>query len=117
MKGFQFLGVGGNRSARRKPTKAGVESENQTHKQPLASCIDEGMCSSTKPTRLATGVVWHPDKEQNIGPTKSPGPAGAWPEDLLHRKRELYRVPHYSIVISNHNKACANRKLTCLTYL
>ena len=39
MKGFRFLGVGGNRSARRKPTKAGMESANQTHIQPLASCI------------------------------------------------------------------------------
>ena len=28
MKGFWFLGVGGNRSARRKPTKAGMESAN-----------------------------------------------------------------------------------------
>ena len=39
MKGFRLLGVGGNRSARRKPTKAGMESVNQTHIQPLASCI------------------------------------------------------------------------------
>ena len=41
MKGFRFLGVGGNRSARRKPTKAGMESANQIHIQPLASCIGE----------------------------------------------------------------------------
>ena len=33
--------VGGNRSARRKPTKAGMESANQIHIQPLASCIGE----------------------------------------------------------------------------
>ena len=39
--GVQFLGVGGNRSARRKPTKAGMESANQIHIQPLASCIGE----------------------------------------------------------------------------
>ena len=31
--GYQFLGVGGNRSARRKPTKADMESANQTHIQ------------------------------------------------------------------------------------
>ena len=37
----RFLGVGGNRSARRKPTKAGMESANQIHIQPLASCIGE----------------------------------------------------------------------------
>ena len=41
MKGFRFLGVGGNRSTWRKPTKAGMESANQTHMQPLASCIGE----------------------------------------------------------------------------
>ena len=28
MKGFQFLGAGGNRSVRRKPSKAGMESAN-----------------------------------------------------------------------------------------
>ena len=40
-KGIQFLGVGGNRSAWRKPTKAGMEMANQIHIQPLASCIGE----------------------------------------------------------------------------
>ena len=39
--GFQILDVGRNRSARRKPTKAGMESANQIHIQPLASCIGE----------------------------------------------------------------------------
>ena len=41
MKGFRFLGVRGNQSARKKPTKAGMESVNQIHIQPLASCIGE----------------------------------------------------------------------------
>ena len=41
MKGFRFFGVGGNRSTRRKPSKAGMELANQTHIQPLASCIGE----------------------------------------------------------------------------
>ena len=48
MKGFIFLGVGGNWSARKKkkkkkknPTKVGMESANQIHIQPLASCIGE----------------------------------------------------------------------------
>ena len=41
MKGFRFLGVGENRSARRKPTKAGMESANKIHIQPLPSCIGE----------------------------------------------------------------------------
>ena len=40
-KGSEFLGVGENRSARRKPTKAGMESANQIHIEPLASCIGE----------------------------------------------------------------------------
>ena len=35
----RFFGVGGNQSARRKPTEAGMESANQIHIQPLASCI------------------------------------------------------------------------------
>ena len=65
MKGYRFQGVGGNRSARRKPTKAGMESANQTHIQPLASCIGERKVFEHKPTRLATGVVCHPDSEQN----------------------------------------------------
>ena len=66
MKGFRFLGVGGNRSAWRKPTKAGMESANQIHIQLLAiAALVKGKCSSTKPTRLANGVVCHPDIEQN----------------------------------------------------
>ena len=39
--GVRILGVGGNRSVRRKPTKAGMKSANQIHIQPLASCIGE----------------------------------------------------------------------------
>ena len=49
--GVRFLGVGGNRSARRKPTKVGMESANQIHIQPLASCIGERkVCEHYKPT-------------------------------------------------------------------
>ena len=72
----QFLGVGGNRSARRKPTKADMESKNHIHiyNHWLAALVKEKW-TSTKPTRLATGVMCHPDAEQNR-PTKSPGPAG-----------------------------------------
>ena len=40
-KGSHFLHVGGNQSAQRKPTKAGMESANQIHVQLLASCIGE----------------------------------------------------------------------------
>ena len=65
MKGYRFLGVGRNRSARRKPTKAGMESANQIHIQPLASCIGERKEFEHKPTHLATGVVCHPEIEQN----------------------------------------------------
>ena len=76
MKEYQFLGVGGNLSARRKPTKAGMESANHIHIQPLASCIGERKVFEHKPTRLATGVVCSDTVIQNrIGPTKSPGPA------------------------------------------
>ena len=35
MNGFRFLGVGGNHSARRKPTKPGMESAKQIHIQTL----------------------------------------------------------------------------------
>ena len=38
---LDFLGVRGNRSAQRKLTQAGVESANQIHIQPMASCIGE----------------------------------------------------------------------------
>ena len=71
--GVRFLGVGGNRSARRKPTKAGMESANQIHIQPLARCTGERKvyATSTRSTRLATGVVCHPDTEQNR-PYKNP---------------------------------------------
>ena len=41
MKGFRFLGLGGNRSAQREPIKAGLESANKIHIQPQASCIGE----------------------------------------------------------------------------
>ena len=81
MKGFRFLGVGGNRSARRKPTKAGMESANQIHIQPLASCIGERKVFEHLPTRLATGVVCHPNSEQKR-PYKIPWPC-----------RELNRGP------------------------
>ena len=39
--GVRYLGVGGNRSAWIKPTMAGMESANQIHIRPLASCIGE----------------------------------------------------------------------------
>ena len=40
----------------------------------LAALV-KGKCSSTKPIRLATGVVCNPDTEQNR-PIKSPGSVG-----------------------------------------
>ena len=52
-------------SARRKYTNVGMESANQIHIQPLASCIGERKVFEHKLTRLATGVVCHPDTEQN----------------------------------------------------
>ena len=58
--GFRFLGVGGNRSARRKPTKAGhgigKPSRPTTTTQWLGCTAGvKGKCSNTKPIRLATG--------------------------------------------------------------
>ena len=81
MKGFGFLGVRGNRSAWRKPTKAGMESATQIHIQPLLAALVKGKCLSIKPTYLPTGVVCHPDTEQ-IRPYKIPWPC-----------RELNRGP------------------------
>ena len=77
MEGFQFLGVffWGNRSARRKPTKASMELANQIH-------LMKGKCSSTRPTHLATGVVHHPVTEQNRPYKALPG---FEPRDLLHQ--------------------------------
>ena len=43
-----------------------------TYNHWLAALV-KGKCSSTKPTRLATGVVCHPDTEQNR-PYKIPWP-------------------------------------------
>ena len=80
MKGYRFLGVRGNGSARRKPTKAFMESANQIHIQPLASCNGERTVFENKPTRLATGVVCHPDTGQNR-PYKIP-----WPYRGLNRE-------------------------------
>ena len=84
-----FLGVGGNRSARRKPAKADMESANQIHIQPLASCIGERKVYEHL-TNLATGVVCHPDTKQNM-PYKIPWSCRAWTGDLLHRKGEHYQ--------------------------
>ena len=95
MKRFRFLGVGGNRSVRRKSTKAGMESRNQIHIQPLASLV-KGKCSSTTPTCLATGVVCHPDTEENIGPTKSLAVPGFEPGTYRTARENFTSVPHYS---------------------
>ena len=79
--GVRFLGVGGNRSARRKPTKAGMESATKfTYNHWLAALV-KGKCTSTKPTRLATGVVCHPDTEQN------------WPYKIPWSCRDLNQGP------------------------
>ena len=45
-----------------------------TYNHWLAALV-KGKCTSTKPTHLATGVVFHPDTEQNRL-YKIPGPAG-----------------------------------------
>ena len=47
-----------------------------TYNHRLAALV-KGKGTSNKPTRLVTGVVCHPDTEQNRPPpTKSTGPAG-----------------------------------------
>ena len=55
MKGFRFLDVGENRSARRKTTRAGNRQTKLTYNHWLAALV-KGKCSSAKPTRLAVGV-------------------------------------------------------------
>ena len=73
-----------------------MESANQIHIQPLAiAAMVKGKCSSTKPTRLATGVVCHPDTEQNR-PYKIPGPS--WELNrgsTTPQARTFTSVPHY----------------------
>ena len=77
MKGFRFLGVGGNRSARGEnlPRQVWKRQTKFTYNHWLAALV-KGKCSSTKPTRLATGIVCHPDSEQNRPYKIPPGPAG-----------------------------------------
>ena len=101
--GVRFLGVGGNRSAQRKPTKAGMESANQIHIQPgynwLAALV-KGKCTSTKPTRLATGVVCHPYSEQNR-PYKIPWSCRGWnrgPSVLQARTLPVCHTTLYEIM-------------------
>ena len=63
--GVRFLGVGGNRSARRNlPRRVWNRQTKFTYNHWLAALV-KGKCSSTKPTLLATGVVCHPDTGQN----------------------------------------------------
>ena len=70
MKGFRFSGVGGNRSAlgENLPRWVWNRQTKLTYNHWLAALV-KGKCLSTKPTHLATGVVYHPDTEQNPGPT------------------------------------------------
>ena len=65
MKGFQFLGVGGNWSnGENLPRQVWNRQTKFTYNHWLAALV-KGKFSSTKPTRLATRVVCHPDTEQN----------------------------------------------------
>ena len=67
MKGFRFLGVGGNRTGvpgENLPRRAWNRQTKLTYNHWLAALV-KGKCSSTKPTRLATGVMCHHDTEQN----------------------------------------------------
>ena len=82
------------RSTRGKPTKLGLESANQTHVKPLASCIGEKESVRALNQPLATGIVCHPDTEQNR-PYKTPWPCRGLNLGLLHHKRQFTSVPHY----------------------
>ena len=99
MKGFRFLGVRENRSVRRKP-KAGMESANRIHIQPLRNCISE------RNQPLATGVVCHPDTEQNR-PYKVRWPCRELNWKPIALQRELYQcatlLPIFSCVDLQHN--------------
>ena len=61
----------------------------------LAALV-KGKCSSTKPTRLATGVKCHPDTEQNR-PSKNPlALPGFEPGTYCTASENFTSVPHYS---------------------
>ena len=63
--GIRFLGVGGNRMpGENLPRRVWNRQTKFTYNHWLAALV-KGKCTSTKPTRLATGVVCHPDTEQN----------------------------------------------------
>ena len=69
MEEYRFLGVGGNRSARRKTYQGGYGiGKPNSH---TTTALVKGKCSRTKPTRHATGVVCLPDTDQNR-PYKNP---------------------------------------------
>ena len=114
---------------RRKPecpektyTKTGMESANQIYIQPLASCIGERKVFEPKPTRLATGVVYHPDSEQNR-PYKFPWPCrelNRWPTapqartlPVCHTTTHLYKKRYISMLAVHNWQKWKSRFLTC----
>ena len=108
MKGFRFLGVGGNRSARREnlPRRVWNQQTKFTYNHWLAALV-KGKCWSTKPTRLATGVVCHPDSEQNR-PYKIP-----WPCRELNREPT---APQARTLPACNTTSRMKRDFLCLDY-
>ena len=72
------------------------------------TALVKGKCSSTKPTRLSTGVMCHPDTEQNP-PVALPG---FEPRTYCTASENFASVLHYSTKGSSHQRC----KLTVLFY-
>ena len=90
MKGYRFLGVGGNQSAQGNlPRRVWNRQTKFTYNHWLAALV-KVKCSSTNQPASPLEQCAIPIQNR-IGPTKSPGPAGAQTGDPLHRKRELYQ--------------------------
>ena len=78
---------GWNWSARRKPTKAGMESKTKFIYNHWLAALVNGKCLSTKPTGFTTGVVYHPDTEQNR-PYKISWPCLFWQFKVTHHEKQ-----------------------------
>ena len=65
------------------------------------AALGKGKCSSTKPTRLATGVVCHLDSEQDRPYKIPPALPGFEPETYCTASENFTSVPHYSLISSS----------------
>ena len=84
------------------PSRVWNKKTKFTYYHWLAALV-KGKCLRTKPICLATGVVCHPDTEQNSQTTctKSPDPAGNWPGTYCTASKSSTSVSHYSTLHGN----------------